>query len=535
MPIRIVLVLVLAARLSADNLLWTYRYDGAGHSYDGAKGLVCGLDSNLYVTGYVTGPDLSGDFAVISLKATGQFRWLYAKDGPGNSFDDANAVAVGPDGNIYAAGSLSRSFTNPDFAVASVTPAGAERWTYTYNGPGNSYDVAYDIAIDRNGNIYAAGMSLGSGSDRDIFVVSLTSAGSFRWSYRYNGPGNSMDFGNAVCVGPDGNVYVVGRSRDAGYYYDFTVVSLTPAGAERWVYLLNGTHDFDDEALAVCCGPDSSVYAAGYTCNDGTDRDFTILSLRPDSTERWEYVYDAPGYSDDAATSIVCGAGNNIYAGGRNYGTNSDIAIAGLTGAGDLRWRYTWNGPANATDWGYSVCQDAAGNLYCAGFSTGPGRSWEDFCLVSCDDSGHHRGAYIYPNARDSSDDAAYEAVCGPDGNIYAAGECRGWPWSDLFVIGYSPAVGIAAPNPPPTGSARTAIFLRDRIRLDLGDFAPGPITVLVQDILGRRVLSAALAEAGERTEINSPALRDLAPGVYSLVVTAAGAAPAAFRLVKLP
>jgi len=42
------------------------------------------------------------------------------------------------------------------FIFASVIYAQTERWVYTYNGPGNSWDEVYSITYGADGNIYSA-------------------------------------------------------------------------------------------------------------------------------------------------------------------------------------------------------------------------------------------------------------------------------------------------------------------------------------------------------------------------------------------
>jgi hypothetical protein len=46
--------------------------------------------------------------------------------------------------------------------------------------------------------------------------------------YRYDGPGNSDDYGQALVAGADGNIYSAGSSTGIDGNYDFTVISLTP-------------------------------------------------------------------------------------------------------------------------------------------------------------------------------------------------------------------------------------------------------------------------------------------------------------------
>ena len=113
----------------------------------------------------------------------------------------------------------------------SIGTSQTERWVYRYNGPGYGGDIANSLVYGADGNIYAAGLGWGGGTAHDFTVISLTSTGTERWVYRYNGPGNSYDEAYSLVYGADGNIYIGGTSSGTGY--DFTVVSLTSTGTER--------------------------------------------------------------------------------------------------------------------------------------------------------------------------------------------------------------------------------------------------------------------------------------------------------------
>jgi hypothetical protein len=258
---------------------WVYRYNGPADGDDWAYSVAAGLDGNLYAAGWSRGIGTMSDFTVVSLSDSGVERWVYRNDGPGSDWDFALSIAAGPDGDLYVAGGIEDTMPGSDFAVVSLSDSGVENWIYKYNGPGNSSDEAHSIIVGSDGNIYAAGLSEGIGTNYDFTVVSLSDLGVERWVYRYNGPGNNWDWAQSITMGLDGNVYAAGFSEGSGTSRDFIVVSLTESGAERWVYRYDGPASSSDEATSIAAGLDGNIYAAGSSIGNGTSDDFTVLSL----------------------------------------------------------------------------------------------------------------------------------------------------------------------------------------------------------------------------------------------------------------
>jgi uncharacterized delta-60 repeat protein len=362
-------------------------------------------------------------------------RWVYRYTGSGCNLNWASSVVYGADRNIYAAGECHGSGSSPGFTVIGLTSSGGERWVYRYNGPGNSDDAAWSLVYGGDGNIYAAGYSSDSGTCRDFTVVSLTTGGAQRWVYRYNGPGDSSDCARSVVYGADGNIYAAGWSYGDTTDADFVVISLTTGGAQRWVYRYNGPGCGYDEARSLAYGADGYVYAAGQSCGDTTDADFVVVSLTASGGQRWVYRYNGPSNLADWANSLVYGADGNVYAAGMSYGsaTSSDFVVIGLTAGGARRWvyRYDFEG---SVDEAKSLVYGADGNVYAAGQSFGSVTGC-DFIVIGLTSSGSKRWVYRY-NGPGNGQDLASSVVYGADGNVYAAGESYdSGTWADIILV----------------------------------------------------------------------------------------------------
>jgi outer membrane protein assembly factor BamB len=441
-----ILLLVLGLPAYGQTERWVFVYNGPGSGYDVAKSLVYGADSNIYVAGYSWGIEGNSDFIVISLnKDTGDTNWIYRYNGPGDGADVAKSLVCGADNNIYAAGYSTGNGTSTDFTVISLNKdTGDTNWVYRYNGPGNGGDGASSIVYGADGNLYAAGSSRGDSTYADFTVISLTSTGGERWVYQYDDPDHKLDWANSIVYGADSNLYAAGEigcgDTINNEYSNLGVISLTSSGSERWVYVDSSiSPDATEEAYSIVYGADGNLYVAGRFSNY---YDIRIVSLTALGDERWRYSYAGPPGSSgddlDEIRAIVYGADGNIYAAGVSDSTDwtnptDAFTVISLTPAGSERWVYRYY--SGVFDWANSIVYGADSNLYAVGMCFQG--TWA-FGVISLTPAGGERWIYRYNSS--GIEDEAYSIIFGADGNLYACG----YAGYDLVVVSLTPAGAVA-------------------------------------------------------------------------------------------
>lgn len=216
--------------------------------------------------------------------------------GPG---DESLAVAVAPDGAVYAAATTT-SRTLPlrgagameagvrsDVWVGRLSPDGRPVLWSTYLA-GRGMDSLGDLAVDPAGGVVVVG-STNSGEfhqhgpeqqrlagDKDSFVTKLSESGEVVFS-RLHGASQG-DHATAVAVDPTGASYVLGytfsfdfpateaamKTESTTDSEDATLVKLTPTGEVVYSTRLGG--DAGGElGYDVALGPDGSAYVSGWT------------------------------------------------------------------------------------------------------------------------------------------------------------------------------------------------------------------------------------------------------------------------------
>ncbi|MBK8553442.1 MAG: SBBP repeat-containing protein [Ignavibacteria bacterium] len=385
---------------------WVARYNGPGNLNDYTNSIAVDSSGNVYVTGHSLGSGTSIDYATIKLNSSGVQQWVARYNGPGNSTDRAYSIALDGSGNVYVTGYSIGSGTSDDYATIKYNSTGGEEWVARYNGPGNSSDRAYSIAVDGSGNVYVTGRSRSSGTWSDYATVKYNSSGVQQWVARYNGPGNLADYANSIAVDGSGNVYVTGNSDGSGTSDDYATVKYNSSGVQEWVARYNGPGNSIDYAYSIALDGSGNVYVTGYGIGSGTLNDYATVKYNSSGVQQWVARYNGPGNLYDYAYSLAVDGSGNVYVTGRSTGsgTSYDYATIKYNSSGVQQWVARYNGPENLFDDASSLAVDGSGNVYVTGNSSSG--TLYDYATVKYNSSGVQQWVARYNGPGNSGDDA---------------------------------------------------------------------------------------------------------------------------------
>jgi hypothetical protein len=139
---------------------FTNVYNGTANNNDYVQAVAVDVDGSVYETGYGK-ESASGttDYVTLKYSSTGQLLWRAVYDGGANRPDQAVALAVDGLGNVYVTGSsqLDAGSGGWDFLTIKYDFSGKQLWTARFNGAANKDDQATAIAVDSQGNVFVTG------------------------------------------------------------------------------------------------------------------------------------------------------------------------------------------------------------------------------------------------------------------------------------------------------------------------------------------------------------------------------------------
>jgi uncharacterized delta-60 repeat protein len=307
----------------------------------------------------------------------------------GTNNEEARSVAIQSDGKIVVAG-YTYNGTRYSIAVVRYTTAGALDNTFGTGGKVTTTIGLYDdqaraVAIQGDGKIVVAGFSL-NGSYYDFAIVRYTTAGVLDNTFGTGGIvttsiGSYSDKGSAMVIQPDGKIVVAG-SKD-GTDNDFAVVRYTTTGALDNTFGTGGkvftNITLEDKANAVAIQSDGKIVVGGSSFSSfGNPNTFALA--RYTTAGVLDNTFDTDGklttainsYNDYIFSLAIQADGKIVAAGGSDWGTDVDFALARYNTNGSLDNTFSGDGKLIAdyighNDTAYAVAVKSDGKIIVAG------------------------------------------------------------------------------------------------------------------------------------------------------------------------
>ncbi len=412
----------------ADDV-WVQTYNGPGNSHDAACAVAVDDAGNVYVTGQSEGDGTDWDYATIKYYPYGDTSWVRRYDGPANGPDIALAMAIDGSGNVYVTGHSRGSGGNADYLTIKYYANGDTAWVRRYDGPTGSTDAAYGIAVDFAGNVYVTGGSQGTGTDYDYATIKYNPDGDQVWVAGYNGPANSSDKAYSVAVDDAGNVYVSGMSNGISTGSDYATIKYDSDGNELWAKRYDEPEGGGDITYSMILDDSANVYVTGSCFDSETLTKYASVKYDSSGTEIWSKTYKgeltiSPG---GTALAIATDGSGNVWVTGwmRNSGTLFDYATVKYDPDGNQLWDVTYHSWADGCDGTEAIAADNNGNAYVTGWSDDVGLIADDYATVKYDAEGNQEWVARY-NGQANSQDAGLAITTDDSGNVYVTGKATG-------------------------------------------------------------------------------------------------------------
>ncbi|HHD64114.1 MAG TPA: hypothetical protein ENK96_07115 [Desulfobulbaceae bacterium] len=335
-------------KLDKNGIYQWHTFYGSDEAIDYGRGISVDTDGSVYVTGSslrtwqgdgnidpIHNTITSGGIAIFKLDKNGTYQWHTFYGWGCEGF----GITVGADSNVYIVGSswitwkgdnntppLHTHGLSSDITVIKLNTDGDYQWHTFYGG-----DCGYDIALDKNGNLYVAGSSVatwqGDGDisplnaytgNNDITILKLTTSGTYLWHTFYGT--EHYDVGYAIAIDKNNEIYVAGRSNETwkgdGDTEPFhqgstlgnnsTILKLTTNGIYQWHTFYGPNRPSNSTDIAI--DENDNVYSVDSTSYSPWEADGNTTPIHIGSGSYDISILKLHGY-DDTLKITTSGSG----------------------------------------------------------------------------------------------------------------------------------------------------------------------------------------------------------------------------------
>ena len=374
------------------------------------------LDNNGYI--YVVGECENGgndDAFIVKLDGYGNLVNSFGNSGKlvldniagGYGREGALSIELDNNGDIYVCGGSEGNATGFDMFVLKLDSNGNLYNNFGNNGKVilnsiagvNQDDVASDMVLDNNGNIYVCGDSRNNSNNLDAFVVKLDAGGNQVVTFGNGGKtifsdlagSNAYDIASSIAIDNNGDIIVSGESEATNY--DIFVIKINSNGNLVNSFANGGIAVFHnvgggnnyENCYDVKLDNNGNIYLTGYT--DVSSNDKALLVMKLDNNGNLVSNFGNGGkvlinniasnsYNRAEGRSLAIDNNGNIYVAGYSWrsGNDSDIFVIkmdGVTGQEIERIvvRDIVQNVMNNKDWLFGMALNNLGQIFVTGNS----------------------------------------------------------------------------------------------------------------------------------------------------------------------
>lgn len=379
--------------------VWTRTHSGSADLGDVGHGIGVDPDGNIYVVGEEIVPGEDNNIWINKYDPAGNPLWdsPITDNGPVSEADSANSIAFDLAGNFYVTGMMTVFRGHTDIWINKYDPDGSPLWEapITHDGPANTGDAGDGIAVGPDGNVYVTGLETISDQAGNIWINKYDSDGNPLWiaPVSYNGSANGLDRGHSIAFDPSGDFFVTGFETVSGQGFNIWTNKYDQDGNTLWdaPITYNGSNNGYDEGNGVAVDQDTgNFYVIGTTEATSGGMNIWMNGYDTDGNQLWPspLTHNGPASGDDMGQAIAV-LGGAIYVTGFESVSGQDhnvwINVYDLDGNPLLADPITHNGPISASDEGRAIAVNSEGHLHVTGFESDSGEGaniWikKDFC-----------------------------------------------------------------------------------------------------------------------------------------------------------
>ena len=263
----------------AGNLLNTAVFSKTPQSSEVPVTVCTDSSGAVYVLGRTNAISGSDDILMLKYDQSLNLKWQNTFSGTAVGNDVPVQMMISKDNKIVVCAGMRNLPGGLDYGLYRFDTNASVIMIYNYNGTGNNQDLPYSITCDTANNIYVTGASRNADTlgSEDIYTIKLDPTAQLLWGKRYNHTGRGLDYGTSIAVDKLGNVYAAGCVDKHDNHLAYAVLKYGPTGDLFWLEEYSRLELSEDFLYTAAVDNSLNIFVTGISFDSTTDYDITTI------------------------------------------------------------------------------------------------------------------------------------------------------------------------------------------------------------------------------------------------------------------